>query len=207
MAEITAEMKSFRLTFAFLALPLVGAASPALGQSRQSDIVINMRAVEELAGAQTAAEVAARLNPTDELLRDPTLFTPMDPEALEQGAPERGERLQILYARGSLVISPSAQETLVDWSESFLAPGMRVEILSYSGTVTPGLRASGSNPGNDLLTYSLHEAIRTAFKRAIVVRDILVEQGIDPEDITVRALGPASDGGAPERIDVVALSG
>lgn len=204
MAEITAPMKSFWLTVALSALPFLAAAAPAVGQS---DIVIDMRAVEELAGARTAAEIAARLNPAEDPLQDPSLFTPMDPAAIGEEAPARGERLQILYARGSLVISPSAQETLVDWSASFLAPGSKVEILSYSGTVTPGLRASSSNPGNDLMTYSLHEAIRTAFKRAIVVRDILVEQGINPDDITLRALGPASDGGAPERIDVVALTG
>lgn len=204
---ITAQMKSISLAIAIALLPgLAAAQSTAAGTVMEDGaIVINMKAVEELAGARTAAEIAARLNPTRDVLEDPTLFTPMDP-AIEDEAPTRGERLQILYARGSLVISPSAQETLIDWTESFLAPGTKVEILSYSGTVTPALRASGNNPGNDLMTYSLHEAIRTAFKRAIVVRDILVEQGVNPDDITLRALGPASDGGAPERVDVVALS-
>lgn len=196
------------ILLAFLCTPALAQPVAAPEFSPQRDIVINMKAVEELAGAATAAELAARLKPeATDPLADRSLFTPIDPHADGKTAPVRGETLQILYARGSLIISPSAEETLHSWTESFLTPQSRVEILSYSGTVTHGLEASSSNPGNDLMTYSLHEAIRTAFKRAIVVRDILIKQGIASDNITVRALGPAGDGGAPERIDVIALTG
>jgi hypothetical protein len=63
---ITAQMKSISLAIAIALLPgLAAAQSAAAGTVMEDgDIVINMKAVEELAGARTAAEIAARLNPT-----------------------------------------------------------------------------------------------------------------------------------------------
>lgn len=185
------------LTAAFLSL------TPAVAE--EADISIDMRAVEELAGAKAAASFSATLPvPAAPDAAEQSLFAPLD-EATGQDGVLRGESLQVLYARGSLVISPSAKETLDSWIAAFLKPEAKVEILSYSGAMAADWQALGTSPGNDFVTYSLHEAIRTAFKRALVIRDILIERGIPEDHITLRALGPAQDQSPPERIEVIAL--
>ncbi len=171
----------------------------------EPDITINMKAVEDLVGGETAAKLATKLLPEPAAtLNDRKLYAPLDSETGEDDL-KRGESLQLLYARGNLVISPSGKETLEDWADSFLRPNAKVEILSYSGSGNPAWAAANEGPGQDIQTYSLHEAIRTAFKRALVVRDILIEKGVPEANITLRALGPTTDNGPPERIDVVAL--
>jgi hypothetical protein len=162
-------------------------------------IRFNFQAVAELAGADAAAEVAAALTAKSDPLRDPGLYAPISVEPTSPRDPAQG--LQLLYGRGDIVISPSAQETLVAWIDSFLTPASKVEILSYSGSLNPTHQTSGDAQGPAMLAR--HEAIRTAFKRAIVVRDILTQKGIASGNIVVRALGPSSDGGPVERIDVV----
>jgi len=43
---------------------------------------------------------------------------------------------------------------------------------------------------------------RLSLKRALVVRELLIEDGVPQEKIDVRALGGADDGGAADRVDV-----
>lgn len=169
-------------------------------------ITINFRAVEELAGGEAAGKVAAALAPKADPLADKTMYAPIDPARVMAAKADPSRSLQILYGRGDLIISPSAKDVLVEWIKSFVKPASRVEILSYSGARNPAWDVPGNDPG-DLKTLTLHEAIRTAFKRALVVRDILTENGIADDGIVVRALGPVNDGGPPERIDVVLVTG
>ena len=168
-------------------------------------ITINFHAIEELAGGEAAGKVAAALTPAADPLTDKTMYAPIDPARAVAAKADPSRSLQILYGRGDLIISPSAKDILVEWIKSFLNPTSRVEILSYSGARNPAWDVPGNDPG-DLKTLTLHEAIRTAFKRALVVRDILTENGITDDGIVVRALGPVSDGGPPERIDVVLVT-
>lgn len=178
-----------------------GAVSPG--------VAIDLRAVEELAGPDVAARVDASLRtpPAGKAEKSAADSRPLDAAA---PVPSQGDALQILYARGNLVISPSAKETLDDWAANFLKADSKVEILSYSGTTAPAWvkdKSAAEGQSNDIMTYSLHEAIRTAFKRALVVRDILVARGVPEGNITVRAIGPTGDQGPAERIDVIALRG
>lgn len=168
-------------------------------------ITINFRAIEELAGGEAAGKVAAALTPAADPLTDKTMYAAIDPARVVAAKADPSRSLQILYGRGDLIISPSAKDILVEWTKSFLNPTSRVEILSYSGARNPAWDVPGNDPG-DLKTLTLHEAIRTAFKRALVVRDILTENGITDDGIVVRALGPVSDGGPPERIDIVRVT-
>lgn len=192
-------------------LCLLSLVLPSAAVAAETGVAIDLRAVEEIAGGDAAARVDAALAAAaqKDARKDPAL----EVRNLEAASPEvgAGDALQILYARGNLVISPSAKETLDDWAASFLRPDSKVEILSYSGTSAPawarGQHASGGTPQDDIMTYSLHDAIRTAFKRALVVRDILIAHGVAEANITVRALGPTGDHGPAERIDVVALKG
>lgn len=194
------------------ALPLLSA--PVLAADTAPGVVtpgvaIDLRAVEELAGPDVAARVDASIKtpPASRAAKSTTDSRPLDAAA---PVPGQGDALQILYARGNLVISPSAKETLDDWAANFLKADSKVEILSYSGTTAPAWvkdKSAAEGQSNDIMTYSLHEAIRTAFKRALVVRDILVARGVPEGNITVRALGPTGDQGPAERIDVIALRG
>lgn len=203
------------MTRSIVLLSLLSLLVPSAGLAATTDVEINLQAVEEIAGGDAAARVDAALAAATQKEARPESQTDPALEArnLEAARPEvgAGDALQILYARGNLVISPSAKETLDDWAASFLKPDSKVEILSYSGTSAPawakGRNTAAGAPQDDIMTYSLHDAIRTAFKRALVVRDILIAHGVAETNITVRALGPASDRGPAERIDVVALRG
>lgn len=193
-----------------LALPCAAMADerPARTTAQDSAVTIDLRAIEEMAGPEAAARVDADMR---RALPQATGDHTGDQRPDDAPAPVigQGETLQIIYARGNLVISPSAKETLDDWIESFLKPESRVEILSYSGSARPAWSKAAAGPatdaGGDIMTYSLHEAIRTAFKRALVIRDILMARGVPESRITLRAIGPTGDQGPPERIDVIAL--
>ena len=43
---------------------------------------------------------------------------------------------------------------------------------------------------------------RLSLKRALVVRELLIEDGVPSEKIDVRAMGGIDDTGAPDRVDV-----
>lgn len=62
----------------------------------------------------------------------------------------------------------------------------RIELRAYAGT--PGDKSS--------------EARRLSLKRGLAVRMYLIDQGIDPRRIDVRALGGIADTGAPDRVDI-----
>ncbi len=47
---------------------------------------------------------------------------------------------------------------------------------------------------------------RLSLKRALVVRELLIEDGVPSEKIDVRAMGGADDNGAPDRVDVFTRS-
>ena len=60
------------------------------------------------------------------------------------------------------------------------------------------LRAHAGSPGE-----TSSDARRLSLKRGLAVRQYLIDRGIDPRRIDVRALGGASDAGAPDRVDIV----
>ncbi|MDA5194893.1 hypothetical protein [Govanella unica] len=174
-------------------------------------MTINLQAVEEMAGPEAAAKVDAGMHAAP---RSGGKDDASDPQNSDNPAPQvgTGDLLQILYAHGNLIISEAAKDSLDDWALASLSADSKVEILSYSGTAGPAWAktAPAAGPPNNepapgIATYSLHEAIRTAFKRALVVRDILIAHGVAESNITLRAIGPTGDQGPAERIDVVAL--
>ena len=62
----------------------------------------------------------------------------------------------------------------------------RVELAAYGGP--RGDKSSDSR--------------RLSLKRALVIRELLIEDGVPSEKIDVRALGGADDGGSADRVDV-----
>lgn len=69
--------------------------------------------------------------------------------------------------------------------------GARVQLDAYGGA--PGDKSS--------------DARRLSLKRALVVRQILIEDGVPSERIDVRALGGIDDNGSPDRVDVFVNAG
>ncbi|RMF10974.1 MAG: hypothetical protein D6763_04505 [Alphaproteobacteria bacterium] len=167
--------------------------TPALAQ--EPVVEVNMNALYEAVGAE-AMDALPERRPE----------APVRPAAALSGEDNVVRTLQILYGRGDLVVSPSARETLETWVKTFVSPSDRIAILSYSGHRPESWSEPSLHPGQEIATYSLHESIRTCFKRALVVRDVLIAQGVAEDRIVLRALGPAKDGGPAERIDVSLIS-
>ena len=64
---------------------------------------------------------------------------------------------------------------------------LRVQLLSYA-----------SDPEKNV-----SRARRLSLERAVAVRKMLIDNGLDSTRIEVRALGDQNPGGAPDRVDVV----
>ena len=73
-----------------------------------------------------------------------------------------------------------------DLSASMTGPGSRVQILAYGG--------DRGDKGS--------EARRLSLKRALAIRQVLIDDGVASERIDVRAMGGADDGGPADRVDV-----
>lgn len=69
--------------------------------------------------------------------------------------------------------------------------GARVQLEAYGGA--PGDKSS--------------DARRLSLKRALVVRQLLIEDGVPSERIDVRAMGGIDDSGSPDRVDVFVNAG
>ena len=70
-----------------------------------------------------------------------------------------------------------------------------------AGATKIQLNAYGGPPGD-----KSSDSRRTSLKRALVVRELLIEDGVPSEKIDVRAMGGVDDGGAADRVDVFVRS-
>ena len=104
-------------------------------------------------------------------------------------------RSQILFPRGEPDISSSTVDKMravaADLTTLLGAGASRVQLDAYGGA--PGDKSS--------------DARRLSLKRALGVRQLLIEDGVPSEKIDVRALGGIDDGGAPDRVDVLVRGG
>ena len=64
--------------------------------------------------------------------------------------------------------------------------GSRIQLLAYGG--------DKGDKGSD--------ARRLSLKRALAIRQVLIDDGVPSERIDVRAMGGADDGGPADRVDV-----
>ena len=64
--------------------------------------------------------------------------------------------------------------------------GSRIQLLAYGG--------EKGDKGSD--------ARRLSLKRALAIRQVLIDDGVPSERIDVRAMGGADDGGPADRVDV-----
>jgi outer membrane protein OmpA-like peptidoglycan-associated protein len=114
---------------------------------------------------------------------------PPAPKPTEPAKPEpKAEApLSIVYTSGS-AIPADAAAGLKDVMQKLSAdPALRVQLLSYA-----------SDPEKNV-----SRARRLSLERAVAVRKLLIDNGLDSTRIEVRALGDQNAGGAPDRVDVV----
>jgi outer membrane protein OmpA-like peptidoglycan-associated protein len=104
-------------------------------------------------------------------------------------------RSEILFPRGDPDISSATVDKMrtvaADLTTLLGAGASRVQLDAYGGA--PGDKGS--------------DARRLSLKRALGVRELLIEDGVPSEKIDVRALGGIDDGGAPDRVDVMVRGG
>ena len=106
--------------------------------------------------------------------------------------PEPGltKRSVILFAAGASDPAQSALGSIKflagDLNASMTGAGNRIQLLAYGG--------EKGDKGSD--------ARRLSLKRALAIRQVLIDDGVPAERIDVRAMGGADDGGPSDRVDV-----
>ncbi|MBI3675493.1 MAG: OmpA family protein [Proteobacteria bacterium] len=97
---------------------------------------------------------------------------------------------QIKFRKNAIDLVPAAMDGIRllanDLTSALDAGAQRVQLEAYGGP--PGDKSS--------------ESRRLSLKRALTIRQLLIDNGVPSSRIDVRAMGGASDGGALDRVDV-----
>jgi len=96
-------------------------------------------------------------------------------------------RSVIMFDRSAADLRGNAEDLLAQVAASLRGTDIRVQLRAFGGGIAE----------------RSHTARRLALRRALSVRNYLMEQGVDQERITVRAMGGATDGGPSDRVDIV----
>jgi outer membrane protein OmpA-like peptidoglycan-associated protein len=115
---------------------------------------------------------------------------PPQPMVAPPAAAGLTKRSVILFAAGAADPAQSAMGAIKflagDLNTAMTGAGSRVQILAYGG--------EKGDKGSD--------ARRLSLKRALAIRQVLIDDGVAAERIDVRAMGGADDGGPADRVDV-----
>ena len=104
------------------------------------------------------------------------------------GALKPGQQFRLGFGSGSASISEGAETQLDGVAKALKQDGnLRLQLLAYAG--------GGSQTPS--------QARRLSLSRALAVRSQLIEKGIRSTRIDVRALGNKSEGGPPDRVDII----
>lgn len=96
----------------------------------------------------------------------------------------------IIYAPGDFSISVGTAGRLAQMAMRLRGTRDRISIIAHSGG------AAGD------AQISTHEAVKLSFKRAMLVRLYLIEEGVSPDQIDLEALPRATDDGPPDRVEI-----
>lgn len=96
----------------------------------------------------------------------------------------------IVYAPGDFSIGVGTAERLAQMAMRLRGTRDRISIVAHSG--------GGAGDAQ----ISTHEAVKLSFKRAMLVRLYLIEEGVSPDQIDLEALPQARDGGPPDRVEI-----
>ena len=112
------------------------------------------------------------------------------PTTEEAPTPGLTKRSVILFAAEASDPAQSALSSIKflagDLNASMVGAGSRIQLLAYGG--------EKGDKGSD--------ARRLSLKRALAIRQVLIDDGVGSERIDVRAMGGADDGGPADRVDV-----
>jgi len=116
------------------------------------------------------------------------------PEAPASSGEKLAKRGVILFNKDATEPVPAAAQGLSmlagNLSDALLKGAERIEILAYGGA--PGDKSS--------------DARRLSLKRALTIRQLLIDRGVPSDRIDVRAMGGA-DSGEPNRVDIFVKTG
>ena len=118
----------------------------------------------------------------------PTQTTALTTPASQRGKLSTGQQFQLLFSAGAAVVENAAGTQLDKIATALkVDKTLRLQLLAYSG-------GSAQTPS---------QARRMSLSRALAVRTRLIEGGILSTRIDVRALGNKSEGGPPDRVDLI----
>jgi len=98
--------------------------------------------------------------------------------------------------RSSIPFSPGAEEPAPEVLDTVKTVSTELNSALSNGSARVELEAFGGKP-NDKSS----DARRISLKRALIVRQLLIDEGVPSERIDVRAMGGASEG-SPDRVDI-----
>jgi len=128
--------------------------------------------------------------PKQQIAKAEPVPAPAPLSSIEPSAPGLTKRSVILFAAGASDPAQSALGAIkylaVDLNSSMHSAGSRVQLIAYGG--------DKGDKGSD--------ARRLSLKRALAIRQVLIDDGVPSERIDVRAMGGADDGGPSDRVDV-----
>jgi outer membrane protein OmpA-like peptidoglycan-associated protein len=148
----------------------------------------NFPALSTPATSPTAKPATKAAAATPKAKPPPRLATATPPPAHITQAP--GRRIHILFPPGAPAPAPGAAASLKS-----VAGILNSSLQNGSSRVQ--LEAYGGKPHD-----TSSEARRLSLRRALAVRQLLIDAGLPSSRIDVHALGGASDGGAPDRVDI-----
>jgi outer membrane protein OmpA-like peptidoglycan-associated protein len=103
-------------------------------------------------------------------------------------------------ARSSILFAPGAEEPPASALDTVKGMAASLSAALWSGAASIQLEAYGGAHGD-----KSSDARRLSLKRALIVRQLLIDDGIPSERIVVRAMGGASSG-ALDRVDIFVAS-
>jgi outer membrane protein OmpA-like peptidoglycan-associated protein len=161
-----------------VARPATPAPPPARSESRPRPEPVRTPPPQRVVPAEPPAQRMASVEPPPARTLPPT----RNPEA-DSGS----KRGVILFAPNATDPSVSALQSVKSLAGNLNAEGSsRVQLLAFGGP--RGEKSSNTR--------------RLSLKRALVIRQILIDNGVPSERIDVRAMGGTDDDGPPDRVDV-----
>jgi outer membrane protein OmpA-like peptidoglycan-associated protein len=106
-----------------------------------------------------------------------------------------------LAKRGAIIFEHSATDPQPSQMDGIKLLAGDLNSALQAGATSIQLQAYGGAPGD-----KSSDARRISLRRAIAIRQILIDNGVPADHIAVRAMGGATDKGAPDRVDVYVLA-
>ena len=132
------------------------------------------------------APLAAR--PVSKPAAQPTQTAALTSAPATGGKLAAGQQFRLMFGAGAAAVENAAGGQLDNIAKSLKADeSLRLQLLAYSG-------GGAQTPS---------QARRMSLSRALAVRSRLIKEGVRSTRIDVRALGNKSEGGPPDRVDVI----